>query len=171
MRFPSATRRTTPEVTLLSLRSGWSSDHCGVGVCLPPLARLLAGRGTDAHLDRLAADGIVGRGAELAARPQRENRRLKRIVADQALNLQVLKDVLGNRSWRPGSGAGSSGKSKRRASEARGEIREVHRELIYAGSGTVDEAGLVARCRAPIVMSHFRRLKCPTCDRGPGQRA
>jgi putative transposase len=25
-----------------------------------------------------------------------ENRRLKRIVADQALNLQVLKDVLGN---------------------------------------------------------------------------
>lgn len=27
-----------------------------------------------------------------------ENRRLKRIVADQALNLQVLKDVLGNGS-------------------------------------------------------------------------
>jgi putative transposase len=27
-----------------------------------------------------------------------ENRRLKRIVADQALNLQVLKDLLGNRS-------------------------------------------------------------------------
>jgi putative transposase len=27
-----------------------------------------------------------------------ENRRLKRIVADQALNLQVLKDVLG-RKW------------------------------------------------------------------------
>lgn len=26
-----------------------------------------------------------------------ENRRLKRIVADQALNLQVLKDLLGNR--------------------------------------------------------------------------
>lgn len=25
-----------------------------------------------------------------------ENRRLKRLVADQALNLQVLKDVLGN---------------------------------------------------------------------------
>jgi putative transposase len=25
-----------------------------------------------------------------------ENRRLKRIVADQALNLQVLKDILGN---------------------------------------------------------------------------
>lgn len=27
-----------------------------------------------------------------------ENRRLKRIVADQAVNLQVLKDLLGNRS-------------------------------------------------------------------------
>jgi len=27
-----------------------------------------------------------------------ENRRLKRIVADQALNLQVLKDLLGNKS-------------------------------------------------------------------------
>ncbi len=27
-----------------------------------------------------------------------ENRRLKRIVADQALNLQVLKDMLGNGS-------------------------------------------------------------------------
>lgn len=27
-----------------------------------------------------------------------ENRQLKRIVADQALNLQALKDVLGNRS-------------------------------------------------------------------------
>ena len=26
-----------------------------------------------------------------------ENRRLKRIVADQALNVQVLKDLLGNR--------------------------------------------------------------------------
>ena len=29
---------------------------------------------------------------------EEENRRLKRIVADQALNLQVLKDVLGKRS-------------------------------------------------------------------------
>ena len=28
---------------------------------------------------------------------EEENRRLKRIVADQALNLQVLKDLLGNR--------------------------------------------------------------------------
>jgi putative transposase len=27
---------------------------------------------------------------------EEENRRLKRIVADQALNLQVLKDLLGN---------------------------------------------------------------------------
>jgi putative transposase len=27
-----------------------------------------------------------------------ENRRLKRLVADQALNLQVLKDLLGNKS-------------------------------------------------------------------------
>ncbi len=27
---------------------------------------------------------------------EEENRRLKRVVADQALNLQVLKDVLGN---------------------------------------------------------------------------
>ena len=36
-----------------------------------------------------------------ARRPKQleeENRRLKRIVADQALNLQVLKDVLGNGS-------------------------------------------------------------------------
>ena len=29
---------------------------------------------------------------------EEENRRLERIVADQALNLQVLKDVLGNGS-------------------------------------------------------------------------
>jgi putative transposase len=29
---------------------------------------------------------------------EHENRRLKRIVADQALNLQVLKDLLGNKS-------------------------------------------------------------------------
>ena len=29
---------------------------------------------------------------------EEENRRLKRIVADQALNLQVLKDLLGNKS-------------------------------------------------------------------------
>jgi putative transposase len=28
---------------------------------------------------------------------EEENRRLKRIVADQALNLQVLKDILGNK--------------------------------------------------------------------------
>jgi putative transposase len=29
---------------------------------------------------------------------EEENRRLKRLVADQALNLQVLKEVLGNES-------------------------------------------------------------------------
>ena len=29
---------------------------------------------------------------------EEENRRLKRIVADQALNLQVLKEMLGNGS-------------------------------------------------------------------------
>lgn len=29
---------------------------------------------------------------------EEENRRLKRVVADQALNLQVLKDLLGNKS-------------------------------------------------------------------------
>jgi putative transposase len=29
---------------------------------------------------------------------EEENRRLKRVVADQALNLQVLKDVLG-KEW------------------------------------------------------------------------
>ena len=29
---------------------------------------------------------------------EEENRRLKRIVADQALDLQVLKDLLGNKS-------------------------------------------------------------------------
>jgi putative transposase len=29
---------------------------------------------------------------------EEENRRLKRLVADQALNLQVLKDLLGNGS-------------------------------------------------------------------------
>jgi putative transposase len=29
---------------------------------------------------------------------EEENRRLKRLVADQALNLQVLKDLLGNKS-------------------------------------------------------------------------
>lgn len=29
---------------------------------------------------------------------EEENRRLKRIVADQALNLQVLKDILGKGS-------------------------------------------------------------------------
>ena len=29
---------------------------------------------------------------------EEENRRLKRIVADQALNLQILKDLLGNGS-------------------------------------------------------------------------
>ena len=29
---------------------------------------------------------------------EEENRRLKRLVADQALNLQVLKEILGNQS-------------------------------------------------------------------------
>jgi putative transposase len=29
---------------------------------------------------------------------EEENRRLKRLVADQALNLQVLKDLLGKKS-------------------------------------------------------------------------
>jgi putative transposase len=41
-----------------------------------------------------------------------ENRQLKRIVADQALNLQALRDVLGNGSRRRGSGATSSKGSK-----------------------------------------------------------
>jgi putative transposase len=35
--------------------------------------------------------------ARRLSRLEDENRRLKRIVADQALNLQVLKDLLGNK--------------------------------------------------------------------------
>ena len=40
---------------------------------------------------------VVNDAKRLAALEQ-ENARLKRIVADQALNLQVLKDVLGKKS-------------------------------------------------------------------------
>jgi putative transposase len=40
---------------------------------------------------------VVSDAKRLAALEQ-ENARLKRIVADQALNLQVLKDVLGKKS-------------------------------------------------------------------------
>src|SRR5213592_966019 len=32
---------------------------------------------------------------------EEENKRLKRVIADQALNLQLLQDKLGKRSWRP----------------------------------------------------------------------
>jgi len=39
---------------------------------------------------------------------------MKRVVADTALNLQVMKDLLGNRAQRPRSGAGSSGRCKPR---------------------------------------------------------
>jgi putative transposase len=41
---------------------------------------------------------MVVRDAKRLAALETENARLKRIVADQALNLQVLKDVLGKRS-------------------------------------------------------------------------
>jgi putative transposase len=30
---------------------------------------------------------------------EEENRRLKRLVADQALNIQVLKDVVAGKDW------------------------------------------------------------------------
>jgi putative transposase len=40
--------------------------------------------------------GLDGTEARRLKQLEDENRRLKRIVADQALNLQVLKDVLGN---------------------------------------------------------------------------
>ena len=40
--------------------------------------------------------GLDGIEARRLKQLEEENRRLKRIVADQALNLQVLKDLLGN---------------------------------------------------------------------------
>lgn len=40
--------------------------------------------------------GLEGTEARRLKQLEEENRRLKRIVADQALNLQVLKDLLGN---------------------------------------------------------------------------
>lgn len=40
--------------------------------------------------------GLDGTEARRLKKLEDENRRLKRIVADQALNLQVLKDILGN---------------------------------------------------------------------------
>jgi putative transposase len=40
--------------------------------------------------------GLDGTEARRLKQLEDENRRLKRIVADQALNLQVLKDILGN---------------------------------------------------------------------------
>lgn len=40
--------------------------------------------------------GLDGTEARRLKQLEDENRRLKRIVADQALNLQVLKDLLGN---------------------------------------------------------------------------
>jgi putative transposase len=40
--------------------------------------------------------GLDGTEARRLKQLEEENRRLKRIVADQALNLQVLKDILGN---------------------------------------------------------------------------
>ena len=42
--------------------------------------------------------GLDGTEARRLKQLEDENRRLKRIVADQALNLQVLKDVLG-KEW------------------------------------------------------------------------
>lgn len=42
--------------------------------------------------------GLEVRDAKRLRALEDENRRLKRIVADQALNLQVLKDVLGKES-------------------------------------------------------------------------
>src|SRR5512138_1650492 len=52
--------------------------------------------------------GMEVSGAKRLKQLEDENRQLKRIVADQALNLQALKDVLGNKLWRPGRGARSS---------------------------------------------------------------
>ena len=40
--------------------------------------------------------GLDGTEARRLKQLEEENRRLKRIVADQALNLHVLKDLLGN---------------------------------------------------------------------------
>lgn len=42
-------------------------------------------------------DGLEVSEARRLKQLEDENRRLKRIVADQALNLQVLKDLLGNK--------------------------------------------------------------------------
>jgi putative transposase len=42
--------------------------------------------------------GMDASDAQRLRQLEEENRRLKRVVADQALNLQVLKDLLGNGS-------------------------------------------------------------------------
>lgn len=46
---------------------------------------------------RTKYDGLDVNEARRLKQLEEENQRLKRIVADQALNLQVLKDLLGNR--------------------------------------------------------------------------
>lgn len=43
---------------------------------------------------------------------EEENRRLKRLVAEQALNIQVLKDVAGKDWWRPEHGGPPSPMSR-----------------------------------------------------------
>ncbi len=53
---------------------------------------------TTYYLWRTKYGGMEVNEARRLKQVEDENRRLKRIVADQALNLQVLKDLLGNGS-------------------------------------------------------------------------
>ena len=69
-------------------------EHAAGGQAADLLRRHGISRATLYHWKKRYGDLEVSDARKLKALEE-ENRRLKRLVADQALNLQILKDVLG----------------------------------------------------------------------------
>jgi len=83
--------RFTEEQIVAILREG----EAGAGV--PELCRRHEISRETFYRWRRKYGGMDGTEARRLKALEDENRRLKRIVADQAVNLQVLKDLLGNK--------------------------------------------------------------------------
>jgi transposase-like protein len=84
-------RRHTPEQVIRKLRE--ADRMLGEGKTIPEVAKALGISENTYHRWRNQYGGMKADDAKRLKELERENARLKRIVADQALNIDALKEV------------------------------------------------------------------------------
>ncbi len=88
---PGRRKRRTPEQVIAKLRE--VDADLGAGVTIEEIARRHAVSAATIGRWRSTYGGLKGPEVKRLKELEEENRRLKRLVADQALDLQMLKEV------------------------------------------------------------------------------